>query len=110
LLITRIGRADGPSPLNAPSASEPSADIWRSHWAGCIDAAAEADVCLFLCNEGEQACGGLIESGAALAAGKQVFIVSPYAWSFSHHPRARTFGSLEAAVGSIMAMKEGERL
>jgi hypothetical protein len=55
--------------------------------------------------EVEQACGGLIEAGAALAAGKQVFIVSPYAWSFSHHPRARMFGSSKAAIGSIGAMQ-----
>jgi hypothetical protein len=97
------------SPLNAADAPEPSADQWRMHWSGCITAATEADICLFVCNEGEQACGGLIEAGAALASGKQVFVVSPYAWSFSHHPRARAFGSLEAAVGSIMARKAGER-
>jgi hypothetical protein len=97
------------SPLNAADAPEPSADQWRNHWDGCISAAAEADICLFVCNDGEQACGALIEAGAALASGKQVFVVSPYAWSFAHHPRARTFGSLEAAVGSIMARKAGER-
>jgi hypothetical protein len=43
-------------------------------------------------------------------AANRSLLLAPIAWSFSHHPRARTFGSLEAAVGSIMAMKEGERL
>jgi hypothetical protein len=58
----------------------------------------EADLCLFVCNEGEQACGQLIEAGAALAAGKRVFVVSPYEWTFAHHPRCRIFPTLEAAV------------
>jgi hypothetical protein len=49
------------------------------------------------------------KAGAVLAAGEQVFVVSPYRWSFAHHPRARTFASLEAAVTSVMAMQAGKR-
>jgi len=42
----------------------------------------KADVVLFVALEGETQCGVLIEIGAALAAGKRVFIVSPYEWTF----------------------------
>src|SRR5262249_3573574 len=42
----------------------------------------KADVVLFVAPEGETQCGVLIEIGAALAAGKRVFIVSPYEWTF----------------------------
>jgi hypothetical protein len=65
-------------------------------------------VCLFVCNEGETACGALIEAGAALAAGRQVFVVSPYEWTFANHPRCRVFLSLDAAIAAIMAMQQGE--
>ena len=53
-------------------------------------------------NEGERACGGLIELGAAIAGGAQCFIVSPDWWSVAHHPRCRTFLSLEAAITAIV--------
>jgi len=33
----------------------------------------------------------LIEAGAALAAGRRVFVVSSYEWSFANHPRCRRF-------------------
>jgi len=56
-----------------------------------------------------QSCGALIEMGAALAAGRQVFIVSPYEWSVANHPRCRTFRTLHDAVHAIMAMTAGER-
>jgi hypothetical protein len=54
-------------------------------------------------------CGALIELGAALAAGKHVFLVGPYDWTIAHHPRCRTFPSLEAAIAAIVAMQAGER-
>jgi hypothetical protein len=95
--------------LNEAGADEPTTDAWREHWDKCVAEAAEADVCLFVCNEGETACGALIEAGAALAAGRQVFVVSPYDWTFANHPRCRVFTSLEAAIVAIMAMQEGER-
>jgi hypothetical protein len=40
----------------------------------------------------------LIEVGAALGAGKQVYLVAPHNWSFQHHPRVRRFVTLEAAI------------
>jgi len=67
-------------------------------------------VCLFVCNEGETACGALIEAGAALAAGKRVYIVSDYTWTFSNHPRCRLFATLEDAITAIVAGAQGARL
>jgi hypothetical protein len=93
---------------NEPGALEPTNDAWGRHWQRCIDEAADADVCLFVCNEGETACGALIEAGAALAAGRQVFVVSPDWWSFAHHERCRVFKSLADAITAICAMQAGE--
>lgn len=90
--------------------AEPSSDAWSQHWSRCITEAAEADICLFVCNEGETACGQLIEAGAALAAGRRVFVVSPYDWTFANHPRCRVFATLEEAVTAIMAATNGARL
>ena len=44
--------------------------------------------------------GALVEAGACLGAGNRLYLVSPHAWSFQHHPRARNFGSLEQAVAA----------
>jgi hypothetical protein len=52
--------------------------------------------------------GALLECGAALAAGKRVFLVSPHPWTFKHHPRVRIFNSLEDAVTAIVAATNGE--
>jgi len=89
--------------LNAPGADEPDADIWSRHWETCLTSAAAADVCLFYAEEGSTQCGALIELGAALAAGKQCFIVSPYEWTIAHHPRCRVFPTLADAVEAILS-------
>jgi hypothetical protein len=68
-----------------------------------------ADVTLFYAAEDERQCGALLECGAALAAGKQVFVVSPYDWTFANHERCRRFDSLEAAIRAIEALETGER-
>lgn len=86
----------------------PTEADWSEHWARCIREATEADICLFVCNEGETACGQLLEAGAALAAGKRVFVVSPYEWTFSTHPRCRIFNTLADAIAAIMAGAAGE--
>jgi hypothetical protein len=64
--------------------AKPTADMWSRHWEKCIEQAAAADICLFVSNGGETACGSLIEAGASLAAGKQVYVVSHDWFSFSH--------------------------
>jgi hypothetical protein len=52
---------------------------------------------MYACAE-ERQNGALIEVGAALGAGKEVYLVSPHNWSWQHHPRVRVFATLEAAV------------
>src|SRR5262245_30754579 len=88
--------------------SEPTPDQWREHWSRCIARATAADICLFVSNTGEAAWGALTEAGAALGTGKLVYIVSSDQWTFAHHPRARTFPTLEAAITAIMARQAGE--
>jgi hypothetical protein len=53
----------------------------------------------------------LLECGAALGAGKQVFCVAPHAsWPFlKNHPRVRAFSTIEDAIVSLLAMAAGER-
>jgi len=65
-------------------------------------------VLLFVNGENEQACGALIEAGAASAAGRQGFFVSPDAWTFSHHPNCRNCSTLADAIVAIVAMQAGE--
>jgi len=91
------------------SGSIPTADAWARHWCRCIDEARDCDILLFVNGEAEQACGALVELGAALAAGKRVFLVSPHWWSFQHHPRVRCFETLADAVSALAAIA-GERL
>jgi hypothetical protein len=77
---------------------EPTQDEWAAHWDRCCREAAEADITLmFACAE-ERQNGALLEVGAALGAGKRVYLVSPHDWSWKHHPRFRVFATLEAAV------------
>ena len=64
---------------------------------------------LFVNGENELACGALIEAGAESAAGRQVFVVSPNAWTFSHHPNRRNFSTLADAIAAIVAMQTGAR-
>jgi hypothetical protein len=85
--------------------AEPCAETWAAHWQTCITEAAAADICLFVCFEGETACGALVELGAALAAGRQCWIVSDYDWSIAHHPLVRRFATLEDAVAELVAEK-----
>jgi hypothetical protein len=83
--------------------TEPTQDEWVGHWDRCCREAAEADIVLiFACAE-ERQNGALLEAGSALGAGKQVYVVSPHAWSWKQHPRVRVFDSLEAAVVAIVA-------
>jgi hypothetical protein len=66
-------------------------------------------VLLFVNGENEQACGALIEAGAASAAGRQLFVVLPGASPFSHHPNCRNFSALADAVAAIVTMQTAAR-
>lgn len=80
-----------------------SSECWSRHWCSCISEAAAADIVLFYAAEGEIQCGSLVEVGAALAHGKRIFVVSPYEWTVSNHPRCRVFATLADAVAALMA-------
>jgi hypothetical protein len=84
---------------------EPSHDEWRRHWSACISEAAGADILLAVCREDENQNGAFIEIGAALGAGKWVYLVSPFDWSWKHHERVRTFRSLEGAITALVASR-----
>jgi hypothetical protein len=88
---------------------EPTADEWQRHWERCINEASAADILLFVAFEDERQCGALLEAGAALAAGKRCYVVSPHWWSVANHPRCRIFRTLEDAVTAVMAAVAGER-
>ena len=81
---------------------EPTADQWASHWSGCISEAAAADILLFVALEHETQCGALLEVGAALGAGRSVYLISPYEWSFENHPNVRRFATLKDAIGELI--------
>jgi hypothetical protein len=90
--------------------SEPASSEWREHAERCIVDATSCEVLLLYCAEGERQFGGLLETGAALGANRQVLVVSPHPWPFlKHHPRVRCFTSLEAAIAALLAMRMGEQ-
>ena len=61
-------------------------DTWARHWSTYCSEAAATDVVLLYAREDKHQMGALLEAGAALSAGKQVWCVSPHRWSFRHHP------------------------
>ena len=65
----------------------------------CLDQAASADILLlYVDRDDARHFGALLEAGAALGAGKLVFLVSHHPWPFlRHHPRCRSFDTLAAA-------------
>jgi hypothetical protein len=89
--------------------TEPDSDEWAAHWERCCREASEADIVLAYCRADENQNGAFLEIGAALGAGKQVWLVTPHNWSWKHHPRVRVFDTLEKAVEAIMAAAAGER-
>jgi hypothetical protein len=96
--------------FNHDETTEPSSDAWREHSFKCLEEAASCDVLLLYVENGTQHFGALLEAGAALGAGRQVFLVSPHPWPFLRcHPRCRSFDTLEQAIAAIMAGQRGEK-
>src|SRR5262249_8177003 len=82
---------------------EPTADEWRRHSERCFEEAADCDVLLLHVQAGKQHFGALLEAAAALTAGKWVYLVCPHTWPFlRHHPRVRSFDTLERAVEALV--------
>jgi hypothetical protein len=90
--------------------TEPDADEWREHWARCVSEASEADVVLVYAAADERQNGALVEMGAALASGAQVYLVTDNDWSTKHHPAVRCFKTLADAVQAIVAATKGEAM
>jgi hypothetical protein len=89
---------------------EPTADQWRQHVQACIEQAAVADVTLLYAQAEETQFGSLIECGSALAAGRQIYLVSPHAWPFlRNHPRVRSFETLADAIAAITSIGKETR-
>ncbi len=71
---------------------------WADLWTRCVREAATASALIAYSEPGEQLKGGLVEIGAALAAGVPVFWVGPIAGQIStHHPGVHVVASLEEA-------------
>jgi nucleoside 2-deoxyribosyltransferase len=90
--------------------SEPDNDEWRAHAEQCLEQAAAADiVLLYVDPDDARHFGALLEAGAALGTGRQVFLVSRHPWPFlRHHPRCRSFNSIADAITAITAIQAGE--
>ncbi len=95
--------------FNKDTGREPSHDSWQAHWIACIEQARDADIVLAFCGAEESQNGALLEVGAALGAGKMVYLVTEHNWSWRHHPKVRLFATLEAATTAILAWHESER-
>jgi hypothetical protein len=91
--------------------SEPTDDEWRAHAELCIEQAASCDILLlYIDRDDARHFGALLEAGAALGAGKSVYLVSRHPWPFlRNHPNVRSFDSLSAAITAIMARLAGEQ-
>lgn len=81
-----------------PGAEPPD---WALHWMKCIDEAAASDVLLIFAGADENQNGALVEVGAALAAGKRVYLVAPHDWSWARHSNVRRFDTLADAIAAI---------
>jgi hypothetical protein len=91
---------------------EPTNDEWRRHVQTCIEEASSADILLlYACNDDpDREFGSLIECGASLASGKQVYVVAPFPWPFlRNHKNVRSFNSLADAVSALVALNAGGR-
>jgi hypothetical protein len=90
--------------------SEPDDDEWRAHAEQCLEQAAAGDITLlYIDRDDARHFGALLEAGAALGAGKQVFLISQHAWPFlRNHPRCRSFDTLGAAVTALRDIQAGE--
>lgn len=59
---------------------------WGDLWSRCVAEASSADALLALHVDGEEWKGAFVEIGAALAAGRPVFVVGKPPGSWVHHP------------------------
>lgn len=67
-------------------------------WDRCIREASSCSALIYFQMTGEEMKGALVEVGAALAAGKPVFIAEAFVGSWLHHPLVHVCDGLEGAI------------
>jgi NTP pyrophosphatase (non-canonical NTP hydrolase) len=72
-------------------------------WVRCVSEAASASALIAYGEPGETLKGALVEIGAALAAGKPVYLVGEIPGTFDNHPLARRAASVEEAAARASA-------
>jgi hypothetical protein len=81
---------------------EPTKEEWTEHSARCLAQASNADVCILFYESEYRHFGSLLEAGATLAGGGQVFLVSDVALPFlANHPSVKSFNSLALAIAAL---------
>jgi hypothetical protein len=94
--------------IDAPfnhNGEELDSDGWREHWDRCTTEAAAAEVTLLFKRADEHHMGAILEAGACLGAGRELWVVTDQDdWSFLHHPRVRRFNTLRDAVTALLAL------
>lgn len=77
-------------------------------WIRCISECRACSALIAYIEEGEVFKGGFIEIGAALSAGRPVFVVGPVPGSFVHHPLVTRCVSLNAAIDAAKRKRGGK--
>ena len=73
---------------------------FRDLWRRCMREARECDVLILYREKDEILRGALLECGAALAMGQDVFAIGCEDYgTFIHHPLVTVYGSVEEALG-----------
>jgi hypothetical protein len=84
------------------SRREPTDSEWIEHSARCLAQASSADICILFYESEHRHFGSLLEAGAALGAGKWVYVASDISLPFlMNHPKVRTFRTLAEAVRAL---------
>jgi hypothetical protein len=86
----------------------PTPSRCTAYWMRRMEEAAAATIVILYLTDSEVACDELMEVGAAINAGAQVFLVSSNWLSFEHLPSVRRFPDIEGAVEAIRARMHGE--
>ena len=75
-------------------------------WSRCVSEASRADILILYHTEGDVLKGALVEVGAALASGKEVWKVGNWAGdSFKHHPKVRSFNNLSDVDSELFSLE-----
>lgn len=87
-------------------AGEGQTSDYKDLWTRCVREACAASVTLVYVEEGDILKGGLVEVGAALAAGKPVFVLAgpedlKALGSWVNHPKVHKYGSMSKVLEDL---------